>query len=113
MSADYPLTIPVTRVRRTIGPPDDLNNDTEVEETETVLVFGWSVPSSDEPIVGGHERQTVDVVMYAGVGDFHADDAVHLDDGDPFEVIGKPANYDNNPWWSPGIEVVNLHRSEL
>lgn len=107
---DYPLTIPVTRVRREVGPPDGLGNDTEVETTESVMVFAWSQTSPAEPIVAGHERLEVDVQMYSGPGDFLPDDAVVLDAGDPFDVIGEPVNYNNNPWWQPGLEVINLRR---
>lgn len=112
MSAEYPLTVPVRRVRREVGPPDDLGNDTEVETTETVLVFAWAQINPQEPVVAGHERLQVDVQMFAGPGGFLPDDAVVLDAGPPFEVIGETLNYDNNPWWSPGVEVVNLRRSQ-
>lgn len=112
MSADYPLTIPVGRVRRTVGPPDDLGNDTEIEETGTVLVFGWSQVNPMEPVVAGHERLQVDVQLIAGPGDFLPDDAVVLDDGPPFEVVGEPADPNQNPWWSPGVVVINLKRSQ-
>lgn len=110
MSAEYPLTVPVTRVRRTVGPPDGLGNDTEIEVAETVLVFAWSQVNPMEPVVAGHDRLQVDVQMYADPGDFLPDDAVVLDAGLPFEVIGEPNNYDHNPWWSPGVEVINLRR---
>lgn len=112
MSADFPLTVPVIRIRRTIGPPDALGNDTEIEESTRVLVFAWGAASSDEPTIGGHDRLQVDVAMHARAGDFIPDDAVVLDDGPPFEVVGRPANYDANPWWSPGLDRVDLKRSE-
>lgn len=110
MSADYPLTVPVVRIRRTVGPPDDLGNDTTLEETETVLVFAWAQVSPQEPVVYGHDRLQVDVQLYAGLGDFLPDDAVRLDAGPVFEVVGEAQNYDSNPWWKPGVEVVNLRR---
>lgn len=110
MTAEYPLTVPVTRFRRTVGPPDGLGNDTEIEASETVLVFAWYAISPMEPVVAGHDRLQVDVQMITGVGDFLPDDAVVLDAGRPFEVIGEPVNHNANPWWSPGVEIINLRR---
>lgn len=110
MRTDYPMTVPVIRHRRTVGPPDDLGNDTEIEETETVFVFAFAQVSPQEPVVYGHDRIQVDVQMYAAPGDFLPDDAVTLDAGPVFEVVGEAQNYDNNPWWSPGVEVINLRR---
>lgn len=110
MRTDYPMTVPVTRHRRAVGPPDDLGNDTEIEETETVLVFAFAQVSPQEPVVYGHDRIQVDVQMYATPGDFLPDDAVTIDPHGPFEVIGEAQNYDNNPWWTPGVEVINLRR---
>lgn len=107
----FPLTIPVTRIRRSASEVDELGNDVISESRREVLVFGWSYTSPDEPVVAGHPRVEVDATLIAGVGDFVASDAVVLrGDPDPFEVIGSPQNFDNNPWWSPAREVVNLRR---
>lgn len=110
---EFPLTLPVTRIRRGINGVDELGNDVVSEAREEVLVFGWSQVSPQEPVVAGHPRVEVDVTLISGVGDFIADDAVLLPgEDDPFEVIGPAQNFDSNPWWSPNREVVNLRRSQ-
>lgn len=108
---DFPLTIPVTRIRRSTGGVDELGNDMTVEDRDQIMVFGWSQVAPSEPVVAGHPRVEVDVNLIAGAGDFVATDAVLLpSESDPFEVIGSAQNYDHNPWWSPNREVINLKR---
>ena len=103
----------VTRIRRrrTLG-RDALNNDVWVDEEfpESVRVAGWSVPSSDEPKLAGHDRRTVSIELLAPVGAFRFNDAVQLPEReDALEVIGEPENYSHGPFsWDPGLEVVNL-----
>lgn len=107
----YPLTFPVTRIRRTPGGIDELGNDVITDAEDEVLVFGWSQISPQEPVVAGHPRIEVDATLIADVGDFVPTDAVVLPgEDDPFEVVGPAQNFDNNPWWSPSREVVNLRR---
>lgn len=108
----FPLTKPVTRIRRDLSGTDELNNDITVESRDEVLVFAYYTLSPDEPVVSRHERLELDARLIAGVGDFIADDAVVLPGlGDKeFEVIGEAENYEANPWWSPGVETVNLRR---
>lgn len=90
--------------------PDELGNDTVVEARDSVRVAGWSVPSSAEPKLSGHDRRTVQIELFAPVGTFRPNDAVVLPERDDIlEVIGEPENYQHNPFgWSPGLEVVNL-----
>lgn len=105
----FPLKLAVTRVRRDEAGVDELGNDVVTEIRESIKVFGWYSTTPDEPIIAGHERVVVDVALIAKSGDFEAGDAVVLPGDDSvYEVIGGAANYDHNPWWSPGREVVGL-----
>lgn len=111
--SEFPLPYEVTRIRRIRRlEQDELNNDVWVDEEspEQVAVAGWSVPSSDEPKLAGHDRRTVTVELLAPVGDFRPKDAVRLPGrDDTLEVVGEPENYSHNPFcWDPGLEVVNL-----
>lgn len=110
---DYPLAYEVTRVRRETGGEDELGNDVMTTTREAIAVFGWWYTSPEEPMIARHERVAVDVSLIAAVGSFRPSDAVELP-GDPehYEVVGYPQNYDNNPWWSPGREVVTLAKIE-
>jgi hypothetical protein len=110
----YPLTVPVTRFRRGVTGQDQLGNDVVGETSSEVLVFGYYSASPDEPLEAGHERLTLDARMITAVGDFVADDAVILPSfgQERFEVVGEAENYNANPWWSPGREIVNLRRSQ-
>lgn len=102
----------VRRIRREVSPElDSLGNQQTIETDEVVRVAGWAVPSSDEPTVAGHERETVDVQLFAAVGDFRSSDAVALPRYGLCEVVGVPRNYEHGPFgWSPSLEVVNLRR---
>lgn len=112
MEEDLPLTQEVTRVRTTQSwETDELGNKVpvEVRDDEPVLVHSWRIVSSDEPILAGHERTTVDARLIAAVGDFSPTDKVELP-GQPgqFHVIGRAVNVDHNPWLHVGREIVNL-----
>ena len=107
------LPFEVIRVRREFtSEVDELGNDVvlEQENSEKVKVAGWAQPQGAEPKLAGHDRQTVDVELFAPVGSFSEHDAVILpDSGRRFEVIGEPGSYEYNPFgWEPGLEVFNL-----
>lgn len=113
MGRSFPLRYEVTRIRRVRRlERDALNNDVWVDEEspEPVAVAGWSVPTSDEPKLAGHDRRTVAIELLAPVGVFRPEDAVKLPGrSDTLEVIGDPENYSHNPFgWDPGLEIVNL-----
>lgn len=114
MSTPFPLSHTVTRTRRTLSPdPDELGNEQWVDSAEQVLVAGWATPTSDEPVVAGHDRLTVDVRIYALPGDFQDGDAVTIDPYGQLEVIGHPENYSHSPFgWDPGLVVVNTRRTD-
>ena len=107
----WPLTVPVTRHRVTRGAVDDLGNDTTTVEDTEVMVFAAWVPSSDEQLLAGHDRVLVDAKLAAPIDAFRDDDEATVDTiGGRFVVDGRPENYEANPWWSPGLEIVNLRR---
>jgi hypothetical protein len=82
------------------------------EVPEEHPVCGWSVPSSDEPKLAGHDRVVVDVELFAPT-EFPAGphDRVILN-AEVFEVIGHAEDYTHGPWWDPGVVVWNLQRVE-
>lgn len=110
----FPLTQEVTRLRSGGEATDPFGNPvTGAPVEDQVLVFAWWVGSSGEPNLTGHvERVESDASLIAAPGDFAPSDQVILPGGGVFEVDGHPANYDNNPWWSPGVETVALRRVE-
>lgn len=73
-------------------------------------VIGWSVPSSTEPAVAGHDRVVVDVELLTPPG-FPAKprDVIDLPSGQ-FEVVGEVRDYTTGPFgFAPG-GVANLRR---
>lgn len=110
----FPLTQEVTRLRTGGMSTDPFGNPVPGPPSEEqVLVFAWWIGSSGEPSLSGHvERVDSDASLIAGPGEFKPADQVVLPGGGVFEVEGHPSNYDNNPWWSPGVETVALRRVE-
>ena len=110
----FPLTKEVTRIRSGGVVTDPFGNEVPGPSSEDqVLVFAWWVGSSGEPNLSGHvERVESDASLIAAPGDFRPSDMVSLPGQGVFEVEGHPANFDNNPWWSPGVETVSLRRVE-
>ena len=110
----FPLTQEVTRLRSGEVGYDSHGNEVLGPPVEDqILVFAWWVGSSGEPNLTGHvERTESDASLIAAPGDFRPSDQVALPGVGVFEVDGYPANFDNNPWWSPGVETVALKRVE-
>lgn len=75
-----------------------------------VLVFGWEPPKSTEPVLAGHDRVVVDIVLY-GPRDrqVRPRDRIALGGG-RFEVVGIPGDPNNNPWFQPGLVTIYLRR---
>ena len=103
-------TYVVTRIRREPVGRDPLGNTVDAETRTNIRVAGWAAPPGDEPKLAGHDRRVVQVELFAPVGAFQETDGVILEgETQVLEVIGRPGNYDHNPFgWCPGIEVVNL-----
>lgn len=109
----FPLRHSVVHIKTELTSTiDELGNDVW-EETiveKPVKVAGWAQPTGDEPKIAGHDRQTVDVELYAPAGTFHPDDQVQLPGHDKrFSVIGAAADFEHSPFrWTPGLEIVHL-----
>lgn len=114
MSSVFPLTQEVIRLRPGGTVTDPFGNELPGPPSEEpVLVFAWWIGSSGEPYPSGHvERVVSDASMIAAPGEFQPSDQVLLPGAGVFEVEGRPANFDNNPWWSPGVETVSLRKVE-
>lgn len=110
----FPVTQEVIRLRPGGDDTDPFGNPVPgAPVEEPVLVFAWWIGSSGEPNLAGHvERVDSDASLIAEPGDFTPSDQVILPGQGVFKVDGHPANYDNNPWWSPGVEMVDLRRVE-
>lgn len=106
----FPLTQEVIRLRPGGIVTDPFGNEFPGPPSEEpVLVFAWWIGKSDEPGLAGHiERVDSDATMFAPSGEFAASDRVALPGVGVFEVMGRPGNWDHNPWWSPGLEQVDL-----
>ncbi|WP_157108905.1 hypothetical protein [Corynebacterium aquilae] len=80
---------------------------------QQVNVFGWALNVVDEQQGDSVSRTRDHIDLYAP----HAvsplsGQVVRLPDGTVWEVEGNPQNYDNNPWWQPGLAVTRLYRVE-
>ena len=74
-------------------------------------VFGWAVNKIEEE-GGDHLLRTVDVLtVYTPVG-FPASGRVRLPDGSEWDVQGNAEDYNNNPWWTPGLFVARARKVE-
>lgn len=107
----FPLTQKVTRVRPGEDTTDPFGNPVPGPSTEVeVLVFAWWIGSSGEPGLSGHvERVESDATVFAPPGVIKATDEVRLPGiDDVFRVMGRPGNWDHNPWWMPGLDQVDL-----
>ena len=72
-------------------------------------VFGWSAPQSSEPKVAGVESVVVTLEVFAPTFPVSDRDRMVVD-GDTFEVVGDPEDYNHGPFgFAPGM-VVNLTR---
>lgn len=81
-------------------------------DPEPVKVYGWEVPTTDEPNLAGHDRVIVDLLVLtppsAAIG---AHDRVVVM-GREFEVIGEVEDAGNGPFgFDPGARV-KLRRVE-
>lgn len=78
---------------------------------EPVKVFAWAVNKVSED-GGEFTLRTIDeLTVYAPVA-FHPGGRVRLPDSSEWEVQGNAEDYNNNPWWSPGLLVVHCRKVE-
>lgn len=70
----------------------------------------WWSPSSTEPILAGHNRVQVDVVLVVDSTRVVSPHDRMVLGADVYEVIGFPEDYDHGPYSVPGRKPVNLRR---
>lgn len=72
-------------------------------------VFGWDVSGGTESVNSASVQVSYDAVVYAATETgIRATDRIELPGYGLFEVDGPPGNWDNNPWWTPGLIEVRL-----
>ena len=81
-------------------------------EPEPLMVYGWEVPRTAEPLRAGHDRVIVDLSMFVPPGtEISAHDRVVINDRE-FEVVGEVEDAGNGPFgFDPGA-TVQLRRIE-
>ena len=111
VSTYYPLKESVTVRRMVLGTNGYGEEKLTRGPEEPVKVFGWYITGGQEPGTDGRVNQvTYDAVLMAPSGAIGADDEVLLPQVGWCTVEGPPGNYDNGPWWTPGLEHVRLRR---
>lgn len=109
---DYPCQIPIEVHRRTVE-RNGFGDEIEVTgEPETVTVFGWFIGGGVEGRADGHVYQVEwDATLYAPASaQIHAGDRVTIPNVGEFTLDGEPANWDNNPWFAPGLVEIRLKK---
>ena len=83
-------------------------------DTDEVEVFAFYVTGGEEVGTDGHVQQvSYDAVVFAPDElNITAGDEVELPNVGVFKVEGPPGNWDNNPWFTPGLVQVRLRRVE-
>ncbi|MBF6133507.1 hypothetical protein IU501_10900 [Nocardia otitidiscaviarum] len=112
MSSDIPLPYNVIH-RAYMGAGEDAHGNEIPTYAAPIEVpsFWWS-PSSTEPALAGHDRVLVDLVLVVDSALTITPRDLFDVDGNEYSVIGYPQDYDHGPWWSPGVQPVNLRRVE-
>lgn len=109
----FPLTVPVTLLRFDAGGTDEYGDPLPgYAAPEEILVFAVVV-GGEEPVTAMRpERVRYDLTVFApssaGISDR---DRIEYQ-GHKFDVDGAPGNWDENPWWSPGLVSVRCNRVE-
>lgn len=96
------------RVYSETGSRDAHGNDIPSWAAPVDVPAMWWSPSSTEPVVAGHDRVRVDVVMAVDSAlPVSAHDRMVLD-GQEYEVLGAPEDYDHGPYAAPGRKPLNM-----
>lgn len=74
-----------------------------------VAALWWS-PSSTEPLLAGHDRVSVDVVLVVDSALSVSPHDRFVLDSKEYEVLGEPEDYDHGPYSVPGRKPVHLGR---
>lgn len=105
---DFPLTVPIDVSSGDVVEEDRFGNEViRPGPFVEVLVFGWAVNPVEED-TGESVLRTVDrLEVYMRPEDFPgASGKFRTPDGQEWSVEGSPKDYNNNPWWSPGLVTV-------
>lgn len=114
----FTLTVPVRVHEWSAGGSDGYGGEADVytpdlEQPGTEhMVFAIYTGTGAEPKLAGHDRVIVDGAMIGPPDIVSAHGIVTHTTLGRFEVVGEPEDYNNNPWWSPGLVVYNLRRTE-
>lgn len=80
---------------------------------ERVQVFGWAVNQTSEGDQTSVLRTYNQLSIYMPHEAIPApSEKIRLPNGTVWEVEGNPENYDNNPWFAPGLDVVRCKKVE-
>lgn len=103
----------VTKHSEVVTGKNKLGNPIVERVSTPVNVAGYYSPSSNEPVVSGHNRLVVDYILIAPSGVFKPDDEVTIPGfSENFRVEGYPSNWDHSPFgFNPGYEMINLTHS--
>lgn len=106
--------IPVDKtlhVRGTYGGTDRFGNPVRVlGGWQPVMVAGWWISRVEEKTGDSVLRTVSELSIITPAGVLSAEQQVQLPDGSVWEVHGEEENYQNGPWWNPGLVVVNCKK---
>lgn len=115
MRGNYPLCFTVTlrRVTKT-DEVDAFGNQLEVTADYPLQVFGWVLGGVELADKLGTNRVQYDATLYASTSQPVLPlDRIQLEQGGEWYEVDRPAeNYENNPWFQPGLVVVYLKKVE-
>ena len=114
VNGDYPLNEWV-EVHRAGQPVVDRfgNKRPSLDHWERVKVFGWAVNQTSEGDQASVLRTYDQLTVYMPHKTAPApSEKIKLPDETIWEVEGNPEDYDNNPWFAPGLVVVHCKKVE-
>lgn len=98
------------RVYSATGGQDVHGNDIPSWANAVDVPAMWWSPSSTEPVVAGHDRVVVDVVIVVDTSLTVSPHDRFVIGAKTYEVIGFPEDYDHGPYATPGRKPLNLQR---
>lgn len=82
----------------------------EGRPARAVAVFAYHVTRSEESMLAGHMRLVEVLRVIAPPGVIQRGDSVTISDGTQWEVDGNPEDYENNPFYQPGLVIYHANR---
>jgi len=103
----FPALFTVTKVKRTKTGEDSLGQPTYDETRDDRKVYCWYGAVDDEKLVAEYGDRVINALVILGPdGDYEPHDAIEVD-GNTYEVMGYPINYNTGPFgYAPGFKVV-------